>query len=103
METVTRKRIEIVADAALVPRIAAVCATAGVKGHSIVHLDGGAGRSGAWRADGLTAAEAKVMIMVVASADIAARLVDVLAPVLDSHGLLLTVGDVEVVRAERFG
>jgi hypothetical protein len=103
MDTVTRKRIEIIADAALVPRITAACTAAGVKGHSIVHLDGGAGRSGAWRADGLTSAEAKVMVMVVASGEVAMRLVDALAPVLESHGLLLTVGDVEVVRAERFG
>ncbi len=103
MDTVTRKRIEIIADAALVPRIATACAGAGVTGHSIVHLDGGAGRSGAWRADGLTTAEAKVMVLVVASAEIALRLVDTLAPILESHGLLLTVADVEVVRAERFG
>lgn len=102
METVTRKRIEIVADAALVPRVAAACAAAGIKGHSIVHLDGGAGRSGAWRADGLTSAEAKVLVMVVTVAESAARLVDALGPVLDSHRLLLTVGDVEVVRSERF-
>lgn len=102
METVTRRRIEIVADAALVPRIATACTAAGVKGHSIVHLDGGAGRSGAWRADGLTSAEAKVMVLVIATADTATRLVEALAPVLDSHGLLLTVGDVEVIRGDRF-
>ena len=29
-------------------------------------------------------------------------LVDALAPILDSHGLLLTVGDVQVVRPEKF-
>lgn len=103
MDTVTRKRIEIVADAPLVPRIAAACAAAGVGGHSVVPLSAGAGRSGGWEAGGLTAAEAKVMVIVIAGTESAARLVDALAPVLDSHGLLLTVGDVEVVRAGRFG
>ena len=32
----------------------------------------------------------------------ARALVDALAPILDSHGLLLTVGDVGVVRPEKF-
>jgi len=102
METVQRKRIEIIADAPLVPRIAAACAAAGIAGHSVVRLTGGHGRSGDWQEDRLTGAESKVMVMTITSADKAHQLIGALTPVLESHRLLLTIADVEVVRGERF-
>ena len=103
MDTAQRKRIEIIADAPLVPRIAAACAAVGIGGHSVTRLSGGHGRSGDWQEDGLTGAESKVSVMTVTSAEKADRLVEALAPVLESHGLLLTIADVAVVRGERFG
>ncbi|MFM9976894.1 MAG: P-II family nitrogen regulator [Sphingomonadaceae bacterium] len=102
METVQRKRIEIIADAPIVPRIVAACTAVGIGGHSIARLSGGHGRSGDWQEDGMTSAESKVMVMTVTSTDKADRLVEALAPVLDSHRLLLTIADVAVVRGERF-
>ena len=102
METVVRKRVEIIADAPLVPRIIAACSTAGIGGHSIVRLDGGRGRNGDWREDRLIGAESKVMLIAITSAEKAQLLVDAIAPVLESHGLLLTIADVAVVRGERF-
>lgn len=103
MDTVTKKRIEIIADAPLVPRIAAACRSAGVGGWSIVPLLGGHGRSGDWTEDRLTGAASKVMLVAIAGEAVAARLVDALGPVLDSHRLLLAVSDVAVVRGGRFG
>jgi glycine cleavage system regulatory protein len=103
MQTVKRKRVEIIADAPLVPRIAAACKAADTSGHSIIRLTGGHGRNGDWEEDRLTGAESKVMIVTITSAEKADRLVEALAPVLESHGLLLTIADVAVVRGERFG
>jgi PII-like signaling protein len=102
MDTLQRKRIEIIADAPLVPRIAKACDAAGIGGHSVVRLSGGHGRSGDWQEEQLTAAESKVMVITITSADKADRLVAALAPVLESHGLLLTIADVTVVRGHRF-
>ncbi len=102
MDKVTRKRVEIIADAPLVARIVAACTTAGIGGYSVLPLSGGAGRSGAWTSGGLTDAEEKVMVIVIAAPETTARLVAALSPTLDSYGLLLTIGDVDVVRPERF-
>jgi hypothetical protein len=102
MNTVTRKRVEIIADAPLGSRIVSACMTAGVGGYSVLPLSGGAGRSGAWTSGGLTDAEEKVMIVMIAAPETTARLVDALSPILDSYGVLLTIGDVDVVRPERF-
>lgn len=102
VETVQRKRIEILADTPLVPRVVAVLRAIDVSGWSLIHVDGGAGRGGEWRDDDITGASAKTIIIVIASAEKAAALTDRIAPLLDSHRLLLTIGDVAVVRGERF-
>ena len=103
MDTVIRKRIEILTDAPLVPRIAAACEAAGISGHTVVPALSGRGRAGNWSEDRLSGAQSKVTVIAIASTDRADALLDALAPVLDSHGLLVTVGEVAVVRGDRFG
>lgn len=102
MQTVNRKRIDVLADAPLVPRIVAALNDAGVHGHTVLPALSGSGHSGAWTEDRLTGAETKQMIMAIASSDHAAAFVDAVSGLLDSHGLLLTLTDVEVVRGDRF-
>lgn len=101
MNTVPRKRIEILADAPLLPRLVEALRDSGINGHTVLPALSGAGATGRWSDDGLTGTS-KLLIMAVASADHAASLVDRLAPLLDSHRLLLTLADVEVVRGDRF-
>jgi hypothetical protein len=50
----------------------------------------------------VTGAGAKTIVLMIASEAKSAALVDAIAPLLDSYRLLLTVGDVQVVRGERF-
>jgi hypothetical protein len=102
VQTVTRKRIEILVDTPLVPRIVGYVKAVDISGWSIIHVDSGGGRAGQWQQDDVTGAAAKTIVLVVASEAKANALVDVLAPVLDSYRLLLTIGDVQVVRGERF-
>lgn len=101
MKTVTRKRIEILADEPLVPRLLAALAASGIEGHTLFPALSGAGHTGRWHDERLTGAT-KVVVMTIAAEDDAARLVDQLTPLLDSHRLLLTIADVEVVRGDRF-
>lgn len=101
MQTVTRKRIEVLADAPLVPRIVAALHRADIHGHTVLAALSGSGRTGSWSEDRLTGSE-KRLVMAIASADHAQAFVDALAPLLDSHRLLLTIADVEVVRGDRF-
>jgi len=101
MNTVPRKRIDILADAPLLPRLIEALRASGVNSHTVLPASSGAGATGRWSDDGLTGT-AKLVVIAITSAEHAAALVDHLAPLLDSHRLLLTLTDVEVVRGDRF-
>lgn len=101
MQTVARKRIEILADAPLLPRLVAALEVCDIGGHTIFPVSAGVGRTGRWSEDGLTGTS-KLMLVAIASQEHAAALVDQLAPLLDSHRLLLTLSTVEVIRGDRF-
>jgi hypothetical protein len=100
--TFTRKRVEILIDSALAPRIIQAAADSGIAGYTLIPVQSGAGRGGSWRDDRVTGAGGKSIFLTIASEEKAARLVDTLAPHLESYGMLLTLADVEVVRGERF-
>lgn len=102
VETVTRKRIEILVDTPLVPRLVKHARDVDISGWSLIHVDAGGGRDGGWQHDDVSEAAAKTIMLMIASEQKAAKLVDAIAPFLDSYRLLLTVGDVQVVRGERF-
>jgi len=102
VETVTRKRIEVLIDRPLAPRLIKAAAEAGVSGYTLIPVQSGSGRHGAWRNDPVSGAEAKTIFLTIASEAKAERLVELLAPHLDSYGMLLTVSDVQVIRGERF-
>jgi PII-like signaling protein len=101
METVTRKRLEILADAPLVPRVIKALRQAEIDGHTVLPVLSGAGRTGEWSEERLTGAT-KQLVVAIASAAHAQAFVDAIGPLLDSHRLLLTIGDVAVVRGDRF-
>ncbi len=102
IQTVSRKRIEILVDTPLVPRIVAHLKAVDISGWSLIHVDSGGGRDGEWQQDDVTGASAKTIVLVIASEAKASALIDAIAPLLDSYRMLLTVGDVQVVRGERF-
>lgn len=102
VETFIRKRVEILVDTPLIPRIVKLMNAAQVTGWSITHVDMGSGRDGAWRNDELTGAAAKAIILAIMTEGKAQALVDLLAPILDSYGIIITIGDVQVVRGARF-
>lgn len=101
IETVIRKRIEILADTLLMRRVTDAIDRAGITGWTVTSVQSGSGREGAWREERLMGTE-KSLILTIASQDKAALLAESLAPILSSHGLLLTMWDVEVIRGERF-
>lgn len=102
MHTVTRKRIDILADTPLMPRIVELLEKAEIHGHTIFPALSGSGRTGSWREERLSVAETKQVLMAIASREHADAFVDAIAPLLDTHRLLLTITDVEVVRGDRF-
>jgi PII-like signaling protein len=101
IETVIRKRIEILVDTPLVRRVTDAIDQAQITGWTVLPVTSGSGRDGRWREERVTGAD-KSLVLTISSVEKAEVLVDVLAPILTSHGLLLTIWDVEVVRGERF-
>lgn len=102
VNTVARRKIEILVDAPLVRRVTAAADAAGVTGYTLLPTLGGAGHGGRWSDDQVTGAEAKVMFVTITNEVVAAALIEALAPLLDDHGLLLISGIVEIVRNDRF-
>lgn len=102
LKMVQRRKIEILVDMPLLRRVTEAAAAAGVSGHTLLPTLGGAGQGGSWSDDQVTGAQAKVMFVTVTSEDRAEALIAALAPMLDSHGLLLTTSLVEVVRGGKF-
>jgi PII-like signaling protein len=102
IQTFTRKRVEILIDRPLAPRLIQAAAEAGIAGYTLIPVQSGAGRSGSWSGDHVTGAQTKMIFLTIASGENAAKLVETLAPHLESYGMLLTLSDVQVVRPERF-
>lgn len=101
METVIRKRIEILVDTPLVRRVTDAIDRAEITGWSVLPVTSGSGRDGRWREERVMGTD-KSLVLSIASAEKAEVLVDALAPLLTSHGLLLTMWNVEVIRGDRF-
>jgi hypothetical protein len=102
MQMVSRRRIEVLVDSPLVRRVVAAAATAGVTGYTLFPTLGGSGEGGAWTDDQLSGAESKVVFLTITSAEKADALIKALSPLLESHGLILLMSSVDVVRGGKF-
>lgn len=101
IETVIRKRIEILADQAQVRRVTALIDEVGITGWTVLPVTSGRGREGRWREERVMGTD-KNVIITIASQENASALAEALEPILTTHGLLLSMWDVEVIRGERF-
>lgn len=101
IEMAVRKRIEILSDAALVRRVTDAIDRAGITGWTVTPVQSGKGLDGHWREERVMGTD-KVFVLTIAPQEKAMALAEDLAPILTSHGLLLTMWDVEVIRPERF-
>lgn len=101
MQTIIRKRIEILADAPLQRLVTDAIEEAGIIGWSVIALAGGKGHHGEWRHDSLIATD-KSLIVTIAPEAKAHALAEQLAPLLTSHKMLFSMWDIEVLRGEHF-
>lgn len=102
IKTFVRKRVEILIDSPLAPRLVQAASRAGIAGYTLIPVQSGAGHGGSWSDDHVSGATAKTIFLTIASEEKAAAFVDSLAPHLTDYGMLLTLSDVEVVRGDRF-
>lgn len=101
IETVTRKRIEILTDTALLSRVTDAIDKAGITGWTVTPVKSGKGREGRWREERVMGTD-KVFVLTIAAEDKAQQLAEDLAPVLTKYGFLFSMWDVQVIRGERF-
>lgn len=96
------KRLEVLVDRPLVPRVVAAARACGITNFHLVPTLGGLGEHGEWVDDALSGATSKILFVTIVNATVAIRLADQLTPLLDSHDLLLATSDVDVVRGSLF-
>ena len=99
--TIIRKRIEVLADQAHVRLVTSAIDRVGISGWTILHVEAGKGSTGPWHEERVLGTD-KSLIVTITDEARAAALIDEIAPMLDSHGLVLTMASVEVVRGEKF-
>lgn len=95
------KRIEILLEEGMVPMLAEMVAECGFSGHTVMPVLAGAGGRGGWRDERLTSSR-KVMLLAIGPKEDCDRLIAKIEPMLGDYRMLLTVGDVEVIRKDRF-
>lgn len=102
-KTSRAKRIEVLVDVPLLKRVKALAEEAGISGYTVLPALEGMGMTGPWFDERVSGgAGSRVIFLTVASTETAARFIELIAPILDSHGLVLVQGDVEVLRSSKF-
>jgi PII-like signaling protein len=102
MQTHPKKKLEIIIEAPLLNRLLDKLERLNVSGYTVVPAIAGKGSGGAWREGQLTQAGHMVMVICITSEE---RIPEVLKPVyevLARHIGIVTVSDVQVIRADHF-
>lgn len=100
--SVERMKVEILLDAPLVDVVTGIVEAAGAGGYTILPALGGSGHNGRWREDRVTGADTKLLLLAVASDDVAEAIVRGLEPLLDSYRMIVMTSRVAVVRGDKF-
>ncbi|MEM6618309.1 MAG: transcriptional regulator [Pseudomonadota bacterium] len=97
------KRVAVIIEAVMQRRLTDAMEAAGVTGYSVMPVLAGGGRSGPWTREGeVSRAGGMVQIVCIARPDKLDTLLSEVFPIVERHIGVITVADVEVLRAERF-
>ena len=103
MKSHQAKRVVITIESIMQSRLTDAMEAAGVTGYSILPVLGGSGRSGAWSREGqIGRANGMVQVICIIKPARLDGLLDAAFKVVDKHIGVVTISDVEVLRAERF-
>lgn len=97
-----KKKIEIVVEAARARAIIGMIEQAGATGYTMVPEVSGKGARGIRDDAHLSDVFRNVLIIVIASEEIAARIVEASQPILEHYAGIVMVSDVAVIRNEHF-
>lgn len=102
MQLHRKKRIEIIAEAAIVPMLVEALQAEGASGYTILPAIAGSGHGGQWSDSAMNAAMQMELILVIASPGLADAIVEHLQPMIAEYKAILMVSDVEVIRGDHF-
>ena len=103
MQTYKAKRVAIIIENMMQSRLTDAMEQAGVTGYSILPVLGGSGRSGRWhRDDEVSRAGGMVQVVCIVRPERVDALLEAVFAVVERHIGVVSVGDCEVLRAERF-
>lgn len=101
-ETIRRVRLEVLVDAPLAPKLVQLSKRAGITGYTLFRTESGEGETGTWKEDLVSGAMTKLIFLAVANQARADAFVDLVEPLLESHGLLVLQSPVDVLRPDKF-
>jgi len=102
MDLHPKKRIEIIIEEALSPRLLGLIDEHGAKGYTLLPEVRGRGNRGARMADAFSGIGGNCMVIVIAEAAIAERLLPAVQQLLKNGAGIISVSDTSVLRNEHF-
>ena len=102
MHTHPKKKVEIIVERPLLPAVLDLVDGLGATGYTVFSTERGRGQSGSWKADDISGASDRVMVLVITSKEVADRIVARAYEVLESYTAIVLLSDVAVVRRDHF-
>jgi PII-like signaling protein len=102
MQLHRKKRIEIIAEAAIVPTLIETLRAQGASGYTVIPAILGSGHAGAWSESAMNTAMQMQLVLVIASPGLADSLVEQLRPLVAEYKAILMISEVEVIRGDHF-
>jgi nitrogen regulatory protein PII len=103
MQTHKAKRVAIIIEAVMQRRLTEAMKEAGVTGWTVLPVLGGSGQSGEWSREGqIGRGSGMVQVVCIVRPERVDALLEAAFSVVERQMGVVTVGDVEVLRAERF-
>ncbi len=103
MQTHKAKRVAIIIEQVMQSRLTDALTEAGVTGWTILPVLGGSGSSGAWSREGqVSRGTGMVQVICIIRPERLDAMLEAAFEVVERHIGVVTVGDCEVLRAERF-
>ena len=103
MQTHEAKRVAIIIEAVMQKRLTQAMQEAGVTGWTVLPVLGGSGRSGEWSREGqVSRGTGMVQVVCVIRPERLDPLLEAAFAVVDRHMGVVTISDVEILRAERY-
>ena len=102
MKTHAKKKVEVIVERPLLRDVIEVIDELGATGYTVLPTVAGRGQDGPWRADDVSSAFDRVMIVVITGEDVAERIVERAYHLLQDYNAIVILSDVAVVRGDRF-